>query len=433
MKLLTANEPQGTFPPSFYVASAGDAKLRSQLKGDVRADVCIIGGGFTGLSAALRLAELGYETVLLEAHRIGWGASGRNGGQVGNGQRVEQPELEKLFGLDVAKTLWEISQNAKAAVAQLIETHGIDCHLKPGIIHTNHRKRYDAESEEFVAHMGEHYNYPLEFLSPERLREEVKSPKYSAGILDMNAGHLHPLKYARGLADAAERAGANIFEMSEATEVVRGSKVVVRTEDGQVTADFLVLGCNGYLDGLVSGVPRHVMPINNFIIATEPLTEMQASGILANDYAVADSKFVVNYFRFSEDRRLLFGGRESYGYRYPSDIKSFVRKAMVEIFPQTSDLKIDYGWGGTLAITMSRLPYLRRLAPNIYNSSGYSGHGVGMATLSGQMVADAINGHAAHFDVMSQIDASPFPGGMRLRHPLLVAAMLWYALRDRIG
>ena len=432
MKLLTANEGWGQFPPSYYQASALPVPDRKRLYGDIRADVCVIGGGFTGLSAALHLAEAGLSVALLEAHRIGWGASGRNGGQLGSGQRKEQPDLEAAYGMDAARAMWEIARESVALVKDLAARHKIKCALKPGIIHANHRKRYDREALELVDHMSRHYDYDLQYLTPDQLREEVKSPRYSAGVLDLEAAHLHPLQLARGLGTAAEVAGAQIFEMSEVVGVEQGDKVVVRTAHGQITADHLIIGCNGYLDGLESQVARHVMPINNFIIATERMDEAKMASIMAHDYAVADSKFVVNYFRFSEDRRLLFGGRESYGYRYPAEIKAFVRKAMVDIFPQTSDLKVDYGWGGTLAITMSRMPYLRRLAPNIYNASGYSGHGVGMATMSGRIMAEAILGQAGRFDVMSAIDAKGFPGGPSMRQPLLVAAMLWYALLDRL-
>lgn len=432
MKLLTANERWGEFPPSYYVASALPVPDRKRLNGDIRADVCVIGGGFTGLSAALHLAEAGLSVALLEAHRIGWGASGRNGGQLGAGQRKEQPELEAAYGMDQAKAMWEIARESVALVKDLVARHKIKCALKPGIIHANHRKRYDAEALELVDHMSRHYDYDLRFLPPDELAAEVRSPRYSAGVLDMEAGHLHPLQFARGLGTAAEVAGAQIFEMSEVLSIERGEKTAVRTAHGRVIADHVVLGCNGYLDGLEDRVGRHVMPINNFIIATERMDDAQMRAILAHEYAVADSKFVVNYFRFSQDRRLLFGGRESYGYRFPADIKSFVRKAMVDIFPQTEDLKIDYGWGGTLAITMNRLPYLRRLAPNVYNGSGYSGHGVGMATMSGRIMAEAILGQAGRFDVMSAIEAKGFPGGASLRSPLLVAAMLWYSLLDRI-
>lgn len=431
MKLLTANEDWGQFPPSYYAASAPEAPDQPVLQGEIRADVCVIGGGFTGLSAALRLAELGYDVVLLEAHRIGWGASGRNGGQLGSGQRKEQPDLEKRYGLAFAKDLWRIAEGAKTAVKRLIDVHEIDCDLKPGIVHANHRARYDNETRAHVDHMGEVYDYPLRYLPPEELRSIVNSPRYSAGELDMDAAHLHPLKFARGLGAAARKAGVRIFEMSEVQSVGQGAPVVVKARSGSVVADAVVLGCNGYLDGLVESVARKVMPINNFIIATEPLSDAQAASILSHDYAVADSKFVVNYFRLSADRRLLFGGRESYGYRFPRDIKAFVRKAMVDIFPQTSKFRIDYGWGGTLAITTNRLPFLHRLAPDVYNASGYSGHGVGMATMSGRMVADAIDGKPLLFDIMSKADGFAFPGGRALRHPVLIAGMLWYSLMDR--
>lgn len=427
--MLYVNEKAGKFPPSWYFESAPDGPECEALAGKVRADICIIGAGFTGLSAALHLAELGYKVVVLEAHRIGWGASGRNGGQLGSGQRLEQPELEETLGMDAARALWEISEEAKSTVRGLIARHDIDCALKPGIIHANHRARYDREAAELVDHMAKRYDYELTYLPPERLREEVKSPRYSAGVLDMGAGHLHPLKLAKGMARACLAAGVQIFEMSEA---VRVGLQEVQTQGGRVHATEIVLACNGYLGGLIGGVPERVMPINNFIIATEPLSEDQARGLLAHDYAVADSKFVVNYFRLSEDKRLLFGGRESYGYKFPHDIKGFVRKAMVDIFPQSKDLRVDHGWGGTLAITMSRMPYLRKLDSGYWCAGGYSGHGVAMATMSGRILAEAIAGQNERFDVMSAIPARRFPGGVMMRQPLLVAAMLWFGLRDRL-
>jgi len=428
MNLLYANETAGRFPPSWYAESARPAPDRAMLNGAVNADICIIGAGFTGVSAALHLAERGYRVVVLEAHRVGWGASGRNGGQVGSGQRVDQPDLEKQVGRDDARLLWEVSQDAKQLVKDLVHRFDMDCALKPGIIHANHRKRFDRDSEAYVDHMARHYDHDLTYLPPSALRREVNSPRYSGGYLDLDAAHLHPLNYIRGLARGAEFSGAQIFEMSEATNVSGG---VVATAKGQVKAREVVVACNGYLGGLVEDVPRYVMPINNFIVATEPLNETQAKGILAHDYAVADSKFVVNYFRLSEDRRLLFGGRESYGYKFPHDIKGFVRKAMVDIFPQMTSVAITHGWGGTLAITMSRLPYLAR-QDGFWTSGGYSGHGVALATMAGRILADAIAGQTEKFDVMARIPATRFPGGVALRHPLLVAAMLWYGLRDRL-
>lgn len=432
MKLLNANERWGEFPRSYYAASVPKAPQRPALSGSIKADVCIIGGGFTGLSAALHLASSGKKVVLLEAHRVGWGASGRNGGQLGSGQRKEQPELEAMYGLDAAHSMWDIAKESVYHVKKLISDHKIDCALKPGIIHANHRARYDREAQELVAHMSKTYNHPMQYLPPEELRNEVKSPRYSAGVLDMESAHLNPLKLALGLARAAEAAGVIIHELSEVLTLDQTSPAIVTTPHGKVRADFVVIGCNGYLDKLIGSVARNVMPINNFIIATEKLSVSQKEAVIANDFAVADSKFVVNYFRFSEDNRLLFGGRESYGYTYPSNIKNFVRKAMVGIFPQTAPFNIDYGWGGTLAITMNRLPYLRRIAPHIFNASGYSGHGVGMATMSGRIVAEAINGQADRFDVMARIEAKGFPGGSTMRHPLLIAAMLWYSILDRI-
>lgn len=429
--LLYDNDQAGRYPDSYYAASVTAPAPRPSLQDSLRADVCIIGAGFTGLCAALSLAQCGRKVVVLDAHRVGWGASGRNGGQLGSGQRVEQPDLEDLLGLDQARALWGLAQRAKAHVKFIIGQHDIDCDLTPGIAHVNHRNRYDKESRELVDHMAKHYDYPLQYLPPSDCADLVRSPCYSAGVLDMDAAHLHPLKYALGLAKAAENAGAVIYEQSEVTNVSRATSSV-HTGAGQVTADEIIIAGNGYIEGLEPTVAANVMPINNYILATEPLSQDQQRSILARNIAVADSKFVVNYYRFSSDGRLLFGGRESYGYKFPKDVPGFVRKAMVGIFPQTKDLAIDYGWGGTLAITMSRLPYLRELEPGLWNASGYSGHGVGMASFSGHLVAQAIIGQRDGFDQMAAIPATPFPGGPGMRGPLLAAAMLWYSLRDRL-
>ena len=430
--LLYANDAPGTYPDSQYHASAPVVPARAGLTGDVTADICIVGAGYTGLSAALHLAEAGFMVTVLEAQRVGWGASGRNGGQLGSGQRVEQPELEQQFGREDARMLWTIAEEAKATARRLIADHDIDCDLKTGIIHSNHRRRYDAESAEYVDHMNAHYDCALEYLPPDVHRDIVRSPRYSAGVLDPDSGHLHPLKYTLGLARAAEAAGVTIHEGSEVLQVTPGPRPKVGTASGTVTADHVILAGNGYLEGISDPVARHVMPINNFVIATQPLSPDRKSAILSRDVAVCDSKFVVNYFRLSADDRLIFGGRESYGYHFPKDIKGFVRKAMVEIFPQTRDLRVDYGWGGTLAITMNRLPFLRRTDSTIWNASGYSGHGVAMATMSGRILAEAITGQMTRFDAMAKIPTPKFPGGPRMRHPLLVLAMLWYGLRDRL-
>ncbi len=432
MNLLYSNDQPGEHAPSWYAATASPAPERPTLAGQHNADVAIVGAGFTGLSAALHLAEAGFKVAVLDAHRVGWGASGRNGGQVGSGQRVEQAQLEELVGKAHARQLWDLALEATATVKSLVRKHAIDCDLKPGIIHTLHKRRYVEEARRDVEFMAEKYDYPTEFLDRAALQQIVNSPAYHAGVIDPGGSHLHPLNYALGLARAAEAAGVKIYETSEVSRLDEGPVVTLRTSKGKLTAPQVLLACNGYLGDLSPQISARVMPINNFIIATEPLDEAQARDLVSNDMAVADSKFVVNYYRLSPDRRLLFGGRESYGYQFPSDIKGLVRKAMLPIYPQLAETRIDYGWGGTLAITMKRLPHLHRLDPNLLSASGYSGHGVAMATLSGKLVAEAIQGQAERFDIMSKIETPGFPGGPAFRSPLLVLAMLWYTLRDRL-
>ena len=432
MNLLYSNDTQGAFPRSWYAATAHERTPAPQLRGDAAADICVVGGGFTGLSAALHLAERGYSVALLEAHRVGFGASGRNGGQLGSGQRVEQTDLEKMVGEAEALKLWELAENAKYLVKQLISKHNIDCDLKPGIAHATFSASETAHEHAYVEHLQSRYGYDqITALSEEALSAVCPSPRYKGGSLDMGAAHLHPLNYALGLARACEKAGVTFYENTHVHHIEDGAKVTVRCETGRVLADHVILAANGYLGGLNRRVAGRVMPINNFIAATEPLGE-DAVRVLTKDIAVADSKFVVNYFRLSSDNRLLFGGGESYGYKFP-DIDKTVRKPMIDIYPHLKNIRFDYTWGGTLAITMKRLPYLARLAPNILSASGYSGHGVGTATQAGKLMADAIAGEATGFDTMARIPNTPFPGGAALRTPLLTLAMTWYALRDRLG
>ncbi|TCL08996.1 gamma-glutamylputrescine oxidase [Shimia isoporae] len=433
MNLLYSNDRKGEYPDSWYAATAEPLPPFAALQGDRQTDVCIVGGGYTGLSTALHLAQRGISVILLEAQRVGFGASGRNGGQLGTGQRMEQDGLEKLVGQDDATKLWKLAEEAKSLVRNLIDTHDIPCHYKPGIAHACFSERETREEHAYTDHLRERYGYDqIEKLDRDAMQAVCPSPKYVGGSLDLGAGHLHPLRYALGLARAAHSAGAEIFETSEVTGISEGSKITIRTRAGKVTADHLVLACNGYLGDLEPKVAGRVMPINNFIAATEPLGE-EAAKVLTKDVAIADTKFVINYFRLSNDKRLLFGGGESYGYRFPADIAATVRKPMVEIFPHLKNVKIDYAWGGTLAITMKRMPYLRRLSNKVITASGYSGHGVGTATHAGQLIAAAIAGQADGFDTMARVPATPFPGGARLRSPLLALAMTWFSLRDRLG
>lgn len=433
MNLLYANDQRGEYPASWYAATANPTRPRAPLRGEVKADVCVVGAGYTGLSAALHLAEAGLRVVVLEAHRAGFGASGRNGGQLGSGQRVHQEALEALVGRADAGKLWDLGEEAKDLVRDLIARHGIDCDLKPGVAACGFTAGEMRELHDHAAHMQAEYGYDqIEVLDRDAFGALCPSPAYHGGILDMGAAHLHPLNFALGLAGAVEAAGGQIFENTEVLDIREAKPIVLRSDGGSVTADHVVLACNGYLGGLNRKVAARVMPINNFIAATEPLGD-EAARVLARDVAVADSKFVVNYFRLSRDKRLLFGGGETYGYRFPSDIAALVRKPMTQIFPHLKNVRIDYAWGGTLAITMKRLPYLARVAPNILTASGYSGHGVGTATHAGMLMARAIQGQAEGFDIMARIPSMPFPGGARLRSPLLVLAMTWYAMRDRLG
>lgn len=436
LDLLTANDRPGEHPSSYYAATANFTTSHPALDGSRTADVCIVGGGYTGLSAALHLAKAGLDVVVLEANRVGWGASGRNGGQVGSGQRMDQMVLEERHGLSHAKLLWDLAEDSKALVKRLIADHGIACDFAPGILHADHRASYVEESRDYVEHLRLVYGYDkIRFVEREEIADLVGSPRYHGGTLDAGAGHLHPLNFALGLARATDMAGAGICEETRVVSIdrSRADRVAVETETGTVSAKHLILACNGYLGRLEPEVAAHVMPINNFIVATEKLSDETVRTVLRDNIAVADSKFVINYFRLSADKRLLFGGGESYGYRFPEDIKAFVRKPMLDIFPQLDGVGIDYGWGGTLAITPKRMPYFARIAPNILTASGYSGHGVAMATLGGQLLAEAVAGTEGRFDVFERLNLPAFPGGDRLRSPILVMAMTWFALRDRLG
>ena len=432
MDLLTANDRPGAYPDSYYRATANRLEPFAPLVEDATCDVCIVGAGYTGLSAALYLAENGFDVMVVEAHRVGWGASGRNGGQLGSGQRLDQVQLERDLGQKAARQLWDLGRDAKTLVRDLIDRHDIECDYRPGILHADHRQRYVDDSRAYAEKLQRDYGYgQIRFVDREQLTDMVDSPAYFGGTYDTGAGHLHPLNFALGLARAARDAGARIHENTRVSKIETGATTRVQCGNLKVMARHVLLACNGYLGDLDTTVARRVMPINNYIIATEPLTGDRAHAALRRNIAVADSKYVVNYFRLSRDNRLLFGGGESYGYRFPRDIKAFVRPHMLAIFPQLKDVQIDYGWGGTLGITMNRMPHLRRLEGGVLTASGYSGHGLGMATFCGRLAGELICGTASRFDMMAAIPTPDFPGGAKYRRPLLALAMLYYSLRDR--
>ncbi|MFG1393485.1 NAD(P)/FAD-dependent oxidoreductase [Xanthobacter agilis] len=403
------------------------------LRGETKADVCVLGGGYTGLSAALHLAEAGFDVVLLDASKVGSGASGRNGGQIHSGQRRHQDFLEAAVGRDDARALWTLAEESKALVRDLVKRHAIACDLKDGLILADHKPHYVAESHAYAAHLRDTYGYEaMEPLDREQVRALVGSPAYYGGVFDHGGGHLHPLNFALGLAAAAQRTGARIHEMTRVTGAIDGPQgVTVTTDAGTVKAGFLLECGNGLMDGLNRQVDTHVMSICNYIAATEPLGA-RARSIIANDAAVADSKFVVSYFRLSPDGRLLFGGGESYRRTLRDDIPAFVRPFMARIFPQLADVRIDYGWGGVLGITLTRLPFVRRLSDHVLVSAAYSGHGVALAPLFGKILAEAVRGQLERFDLLGRLPVPAFPGGTLLRYPLLVAGLSYYALRDRL-
>ncbi|EED36249.1 gamma-glutamylputrescine oxidoreductase [Luminiphilus syltensis NOR5-1B] len=421
-------------PDSWYAASTADLSDFPPLSGEVSTDVCVIGGGYTGLSSAIHLRKLGYQVTLLEANRVGWGASGRNGGHVGTGQRAGQDDLEKWVGESAAKDLWQLGLDAVSLVGELIDTHGIDCEWGHGCLHVASRAGHAAELEEEVAHLRDHYGYDqIAYLNKEQVAERTSARGCHGGTLDWGSRHLHPLKYAAGLARVAAELGVKIHEGSRVLGYEEGPLVSIRTDSGSVKAQKMVLGCNGYLGTLEPRIAGNIMPINNFVIATEPLPDAVCERLIKDNTSMSDTLFVINYWKRSADNRIIFGGGETYTKQFPADIKNFVRPYMLKIYPELADTRIDYGWGGTLGITMNRMPDFGRLGHNVFYAHGFSGHGVPTATLAGKLLANAIHGDTTDFDRMAAVPTHRFPGGTLLRWPGLVAGMLFYSLRDKLG
>ena len=421
------------YPDSYYAATAVGVRDYPVLDGDRQADVCVIGGGFTGLSAALNLAERGLDVVLLEAERIGFGASGRCGGLVGSGQRQEVLEAEEMFGYQRSRLLWEFAELAKKEIRDRVHKHDIACDLQRGQLLGVHKKRYLGSSREMADVLAERYDYPFcAALNAEEAQARVATRTFLEGLYDSEAMTLHPLNYCLGLARAAAEAGVRVYEESRVKTYSKTDPAVVETATGSVSASFVVLACNGYLGHLEPRVAGKIMPINNFMIATEPLEETRAHELINGRYGVHDTRFVVNYFRISDDHRLLFGGGENYRPGFPRDIRKFVRPHMLKLFPQLNDVALEYGWGGTLSVTMNRLPHVGRLQPNVFFGQGYSGHGISTATFAGKVIAEAVTGTADKFDVFAGLPIHTFPGGTMLRYPGMVLAMLYYSIKDRI-
>lgn len=416
---------------SYYAASANPAPRHPPLQGDIEADVCVVGGGIAGCSTALNLAERGYRVVLLEGKRIGWGASGRSGGQALAGYASGQQKLIEQLGLADARKLWDLSLEGVRILKERIERHSIQCDLQHGQINVAIKPRQRAallaEQQELAQRFAYH---DLKFMERDEIRSLLATDRYCAGLFDHGAAHLHPLNYTLGLAAAAEAAGVRVFEDSTVTGVQQGEPAIVSCTAGRVRARFVALCCNAYIGSLTPALQARIMPVGTYIVATEPLGETRSTELIRQNIAVTDINFVLDYFRRSADHRLLFGGRVSYSGIDAFSTGKATRQRMLKVFPQLADTRIDYAWGGYVDITMNRAPDFGRLAPNVYYLQGFSGHGMALTGLGGTLVAEAIAGQAERFDLFTRIRHRNFPGGKWLRTPALVLAMMWYRLRD---
>ena len=416
--------------PSYYAASSS-ATLRPALGGDLQADVAVVGGGIAGCSAALHLAQRGYRVVLLEGRCVGYGASGRSGGQAIFGLAASQKSLMRQVGRDDARRLFDLSIEALNVTQSLIRDFHIDCDYQPNHLHVAVKPRQVRELQEWADELhGEYAYHSARFVDAAELPRHIASPRYLAGLIDARSGHLHPLKFTLGLARAAENAGAVIFENSPVLRYQDGAEVRVRTAHGTVRCANLVLCANAYIGALAPALSRRILGIGTYIIASEPLGKQRAQALLPSNAAVADINWILDYFRRSSDERVLFGGRVSYSSVQPPQLAEGMRKRMVRVFPSLADVKVGYAWGGYLDITMSRAPNFGRLAPNVFYLQGFSGHGITLTGLAGKLVAEAVAGTAERFDVFARIPHRDFPGGPLFRRPSLVLAMMYYRLRD---
>jgi len=420
-----------SFPGSYYAATAHPAPVRPRLAGTEECDVCVVGAGIAGCSAALHLAERGYRVVLLEEHRVGWGASGRSGAQAIYGVAAGQEKIERLIGPERARIVWDVSVEGLALMRELIARHRIDCDWVDGQMLVALKPRQDAELRAEIEQLRERYGYDSpRYMSRDEVCSVLATERYISALYDPNGGHLHPLNYTLGLAAAAERAGARIFEGTRALRYSRGTQIRVQTAQGQVRCRYLALCGNVYLGDMAPALRKKIMAVGTYIVATEPLGAERAAELIRNNAAVADTNWVIDYFRRSADHRLLFGGRVSYSGLCSFDAVGPTRARMIRVFPQLKDVRIDYSWGGYVDITMNRAPHFGRLEPDVYFLQGFSGHGIALTGVAGKLIAEAIAGTAERFDVFAAIPHQDFPGGALLRRPALVLAMFYYRLRD---
>ncbi len=421
---------------SWYAATAKGFVERPRLDGDRRADVAIIGGGITGCSAALHLAQQGASVVLLDAKRVGWGASGRNGGQLLSGQRLEQSALETLAGRDAAGALWRLGLEAQALVRTLIARHGIDCDLAEGALYAATSPDHFAFLRAEAGHLAADYDYDRITVVPaDEMGAYVASPTYHGGLWDAGGGHLHPLNYTLGLARAAQSEGAQFYEQTPVLAIEGDGPVRVRTARGVIDADIAVLAGNGYGLDLVPETSATVLPVHSYVGVSAPLAPDVAASLLPRGGCVSDTRIVLDYYRMTPDGRLLFGGGESYGQDLPDAARmaQVIGKRMTHVFPQLGAVVPEYIWGGRLALTRTRMPVIARPRSGVIVAQGYSGHGLSIATQAGALIAEALAGASPGFSQYAALPAQRFPGGRLLRHPILMLGMLWGTLTDRWG
>ncbi|NAX23587.1 NAD(P)/FAD-dependent oxidoreductase [Vibrio sp. V39_P1S14PM300] len=418
---------------SYYAASKNQSFEFPELQGEHTADVCVIGSGITGTTAALELANRGFKVIVLEANRVGWGASGRSGGQAIFGWAADQHKLEKMVGFSDAKKLWDISVEALALTKENIRKYNIDCDWRDGMAHLAMKPRQDQELQEWHDDLHQRYGYEsLKMWDKQQVRDNIASDKYTSGLFDSNSGHLHPLNYTLGLVRAAGEAGALFYEASKVHKIEHGETATLYTQAGTVKAKHVILACNAYMEGLESSLENKVMPVGTYICATEPLGEEATAALMKNHIAACDINFVLDYYRCSGDYRMLFGGRVSYSGMEPLNLEKAMRARMLDIFPQLDHAKIDFAWGGNVAITMNRAPHFGRLKPNVYFAQGFSGHGIAATGMAGTLMAECVATTAERFAIFDKIPHLPFPGGRLLRTPALVLAMSYYRVRDML-